>query len=92
MCEKTANLFKDEINLLNLHGRFIVVGDIHGDIISLTAVLTEFLKELSKGTSVLFLGDYVDRGPNGIEVITTLFELKNLFPQKVFAEIMKTQK
>ena len=84
MCEKTANLFKDEINLLNLHGRFIVVGDIHGDIISLTAVLTEFLKELSKGTSVLFLGDYVDRGPNGIEVITTLFELKNLFPQKVF--------
>ena len=34
--------------------------------------------------NILFLGDYVDRGPQGVEVILLLMALKVKFPRKIF--------
>ena len=51
---------------------FYLIGDIHGyldRLISLTAVIG---KELGEGDTVIFLGDYIDRGPWSYEVVEYL--------------------
>lgn len=56
---------------LESDARLIVFGDIHGDLETLNAGLA-----LRKpGDVTLFLGDYADRGPNGVEVIERVNEL-----------------
>lgn len=58
-------------------GRLFVVGDIHGEQDSLQEVLTFIFRNFDKDRDyVLFLGDYVDRGNEGLEVFEKLFELK----------------
>jgi serine/threonine protein phosphatase 1 len=49
-------------------GRTFAVGDIHGDLTHLEA-LFERLPALDGGDTLVFLGDYVDRGPQSAEVV-----------------------
>jgi serine/threonine-protein phosphatase PP1 catalytic subunit len=49
------------------------VGDLHGDHGSFRKALA--LKEREEGSLLLFLGDYADRGPEGVEIITELYRL-----------------
>lgn len=58
------------------------MGDIHGQLQDLYYVLKNGGSPLS--TTYLFLGDYVDRGDYGIEVLIILYVLKLQFPNKVF--------
>lgn len=65
----------------------VVVGDIHGDIVSLEKILNRFdWKSFleSEESLLIFLGDYVDRGQYSLEVILCLCKLKCLFPKNVF--------
>jgi serine/threonine protein phosphatase 1 len=41
----------------------IAIGDIHGELEALTDLLLRLQPELSPGDTVVFLGDYIDRGP-----------------------------
>ena len=50
-----------------------VVGDIHGCHTSLTTLLQ---KVLHRADTFVFLGDYVDRGPNSKEVLATVLSLQ----------------
>lgn len=62
------------------------IGDIHGNFDSLMH-FEEVLWPLSPTLSpskLLFLGDYVDRGSNGLEVVAYLFAYKVHNPKKVF--------
>lgn len=52
---------------------FLVVGDIHGDLLSLEHAI-KLREELDARTLVL-LGDYVDRGSNSIECVKRIAEL-----------------
>jgi len=52
---------------------FLIVGDTHGD---LDTTLNAIKIAEKENLSLLFLGDYVDRGPKQIENIVTLLELK----------------
>jgi serine/threonine protein phosphatase 1 len=52
-------------------GRTIAIGDIHGDFVHLTA-LVDSLPTLSAGDTMVFVGDYVDRGPQSKEVVDFL--------------------
>lgn len=63
-------------------GRVDVVGDLHGDYNSLMALLR--LVDLDDDLLV-FLGDYADRGPDGVEVIRTVAELRKEHPKNVIA-------
>lgn len=82
ICLKTYKLFSDEPNMLNLSTNIHIFGDIHGQYCDLIRFLD--IIGLPPKVKLLFLGDYVDRGNNSIEVISLLFSLKIKYPKQVF--------
>ncbi|MGB9927252.1 MAG: metallophosphoesterase [Methanosarcina sp.] len=60
----------------------MLVGDIHGDLEALEYILR--MKQKIECKNILFLGDYVDRGPDSTEVLIELFKLKLQDPEHVF--------
>lgn len=61
--------------------RFVVVGDIHGEYERLSKLLHTLQKFDRR---VIFVGDYVNRGPDSKGVIQALTELKQLKPDTTF--------
>ena len=74
LCNKAKEIFLKEPNMRKINLPVTICGDIHGQF--------EDLKELFRiggdlpETSYLFLGDYVDRGSKGVEVILFLIASK----------------
>ena len=62
--------------------RLLAIGDIHGCLDQLKVLMDKVLPTASD--QVVFLGDYVDRGPAGAGVIDYLLEFGNTFPATVF--------
>lgn len=65
-------------------GRTFVTGDIHGDLDAWLRV-EALLPPLDAGDTLVFLGDYVDRGPRSAQVIDRLRSLHLRTPAKVVA-------
>src|SRR6266446_10339657 len=63
-------------------GRLFAIGDIHGCVDELTAMLTAVAP--ARGDTVVFVGDYIDRGPAAREVINFLLELRRGHADYVF--------
>jgi serine/threonine protein phosphatase 1 len=63
-------------------GRTFAVGDIHGDLAALTK-LFEGLPELTADDTVVFLGDYIDRGPDSAGVVAWIRKLVETSPAKI---------
>jgi len=66
--------------------KLVVIGDIHGDLKSLQRILKEidfenFLK--SNKNKIIFLGDYIDRGSNSIQVLYVVCYLKQKYPDSI---------
>lgn len=61
----------------------IAVGDIHGNSAALDDLLNQLRDEVDDGDTVIFLGDYIDRGPNAKECVTAILN----FQREVTAEI-----
>jgi len=64
-------------------GRTIAIGDIHGDFDALQTLLAK-LPELDAEDTLVFLGDYVDRGPHSAEVIDLI---RHELPKRTKAQI-----
>lgn len=68
-------------------GKLILIGDLHGDLDSIVTILetSHFLaeEEQSKPGTLLFMGDYGDRGRYSIEVYHVVLSLKSKFPENV---------
>jgi hypothetical protein len=64
--------------------KLIIISDLHGDRESLIGILTKekFFEDDSK--NIVFLGDYIDRGPFQQSVLLGIMLLKLLFPRRVF--------
>lgn len=62
--------------------RLLCVGDIHGYADKLTALLNRV--RVTKQDQMVFLGDYIDRGPNSKAVINFLIDFSLRFPQTIF--------
>lgn len=64
--------------------RTFAIGDIHGDIDALLDLMGR-LPSLTGSDTLVFLGDYVDRGPRSAEVVSYVRELAFDTPAKVVA-------
>ncbi len=62
--------------------RTFAIGDIHGDLEQLD-ILLHRLPELTKDDTLVFLGDYVDRGPDSAGVVKRVREVEAKSPAKV---------
>lgn len=83
LLEKAIALFSVQGQLIELtsQGRAIFVGDTHGDLEASQTVVERYL---DSETVLVFLGDYVDRGPHSLENILFLLEQKLKYPENIF--------
>jgi len=61
--------------------KVVFVGDTHGDLEASQKVIKNYLKE---GNKIVFLGDYVDRGPSSIQNLNFLLETRAKNSDKVY--------
>lgn len=82
-CSTLARVLEREPILVHLNAPVSVCGDIHGNFVSLLRIFhTQQLP--SESNKYLFLGDYVDRGNNSLEVVVLLGLLKIQQPSCVY--------
>lgn len=65
-------------------GRTFAIGDIHGDLTALQT-LFERLPAMTADDTIVFLGDYIDRGPESAGVVAFVRRLEQDGPAKVIA-------
>jgi len=82
LIDKAREIFVSQPVLLDLEAPLKIVGDIHGQYFDLLR-LFEY-GGFPPESNYLFLGDYVDRGPNGLETICLLFAYKIKYPLNFF--------
>ncbi|WKY04487.1 hypothetical protein Q1695_005471 [Nippostrongylus brasiliensis] len=79
---QAANVFMTESNLCECEVPIKVVGDIHAQFQDMNR-LFDLIGRVPQ-EKFLFLGDYVDRGPQGIEVVILLFALKLRYRDRIY--------
>lgn len=89
LVEECTRILQFEPMLVPVHGDAKVFGDIHGQLVDLFALFREhgFPSNRRGGdvesVSYIFDGDFVDRGPQQVEVMLLLLSLKVAFPGRV---------
>lgn len=76
LCASARSIFLGQPVLLELEAPLKICGDIHGQFADLLRIFD--LVGYPSQRNFLFLGDYVDRGRNGLEVICLLLAYKVL--------------
>jgi len=76
---KADEKLRKDPNVLALSAPCVVVGDIHGQWFDLQAMMARIGGEMHRQT-LIFLGDYVDRGQFSCECLLYLFALKAHYP------------
>jgi diadenosine tetraphosphatase ApaH/serine/threonine PP2A family protein phosphatase len=90
LADECLRLVKLQPMLVRTRGHTKVYGDIHGQLADLLALFREhgFPSNRSGGdvelVSYIFDGDFVDRGPQQVEVMVLMLSLKVAFPERVF--------
>ncbi len=69
---------------MQMAGRTFAIGDVHGDLVHLRTLLA-VLPPLDGADTLVFLGDYVDRGPMSAEVVAFL---RDDLPTRVSAKLV----
>lgn len=63
--------------------KIFAIGDIHGCLFALEALLESLPIKWGKDY-LIFLGDYIDRGPDSRKVLELVMDLKENYPQRVY--------
>jgi protein phosphatase len=80
--DECRSIVSREPSVLLLSGKFAVVGDIHGNVDDLIRIFERI--GYPPDANYLFLGDYIDRGTESVEVLLLLFTIKVLFPDHAY--------
>jgi serine/threonine-protein phosphatase PP1 catalytic subunit len=83
LCDSARALLEEQGPVVHLSSPITICGDVHGQMADLLRVFQE-RGVPSADSPYLFLGDYVDRGDNSIDVIMLLLALKVRHPHHVF--------
>jgi hypothetical protein len=82
LLSKAEEMFASEAKLIQVEsGKVIFVGDTHGDLEATEKIIYRYLKPKNK---LIFLGDYVDRGPASLENINFLLGQKIKHPHSLY--------
>jgi predicted phosphodiesterase len=82
LLNKAEKRFASEAKLILLEsGQVIFVGDTHGDLEATEKIIHRYLKS---GNKLVFLGDYVDRGPASLHNINFLLGQKTEHPDSLY--------
>ena len=94
LCEEAIKVLINDPQVLKLKPGVKIFGSIHGQFGDMMRFFSEYgvpdtdpqfqKKSDIEALDYLFLGNYVDRGRNSLEVICTLLALKLKFPKQVF--------
>lgn len=63
--------------------RTFAIGDIHGEAAPLARLLDRIRPRAESGDTLLFLGDYINRGPNTRQVVELILAERQLWPGRV---------
>jgi serine/threonine protein phosphatase 1 len=61
------------------------IGDIHGNVLALDDLLAKIIPEISPGDTVVFLGDYIDRGADSKACIERILDLRRTAKAQIVA-------
>ncbi|MEZ5335248.1 MAG: metallophosphoesterase family protein [Methanolobus sp.] len=82
LLSETLELFKNEKAIVNINSEnAMIVGDLHGNFEALEFLLNFRTKTECK--DMIFLGDYVDKGEESVDVLSRLLELKLEEPENI---------
>ena len=59
--------------------KYYIIGDVHGHYEKLRNLFDELRSHINPDDTVIFLGDYIDRGPSSFEVIEFLLALSGVY-------------
>lgn len=82
LLNQVQDVLRKEPVMLEIPANIAVVGDIHGNIDDLLRIFERL--RYPPAMRYVFLGDYVDRGIYGTEVLMLLFALKVKYPEHVY--------
>lgn len=63
-------------------GRTFAIGDIHGETTHLARLMSQ-LPSLTEQDTLVFLGDYIDRGPESKQIVQYLMKLPTQTKAKI---------
>lgn len=81
MCDTIVHLLLEEANVVGVSAPVTVCGDIHGQFFDILNLFHEAGRP--PGTCFVFLGDFVDRGADGVEVVQLLLCYKLRYPKQI---------
>jgi hypothetical protein len=86
LCSAARDALLKEPTLLDIStaGNVVVVGDLHGQFGDLQRIFQRLGRPGSDDKVWIFLGDYIDRGPMGLEIVATLLALKLRHPNSIY--------
>lgn len=88
LIDYSVELFKKKsgtIKTLDIKDHLTVFGDVHGDLTAIKHLKKNIINQIAddKNHKIVFLGDYIDRGPFQIQVLEELLAIYTEYPDQV---------